>query len=730
MVLYNVEEGVAIISWNMEGYTMNVLNEDSIKAFADAVEKAVGDEAVKGIIITSEKETFGAGADLKMIKSMLNQQNLDVKTAFENARQLNQLFRSYETSGKPVVAGINGTALGGFYEVCLACHYRVAVNNPKSKIGLPESQVGLIPGAGGTQRVPRMVGIEAAAPLLLEGKTLSPERALKAGLVDEVVADKAQMMAAAKKFIAENKFIMQPWDEKNRKGQIVGKKNFRVPKGNIQSPKGVQVLMPGTALLMDKTKGNYPAQLAIMSCVYEGLQVPMDQALDIESRHFTRILRTPEAKGMVRTLFFGKQAADKGEARPKDVPKYDIKTVAVLGAGMMGAGIAYVSAMAGMKVVLKDISVENAEKGKDYSRNLLKKRVSKKRMTQEKADAVLELIHPTADYADLAEADYVIEAVFENRDLKYKVTQEVEAVIREDVIFGSNTSTLPITGLAEASKRPDQFIGIHFFSPVDKMMLVEVIMGEKSSDKALAATLDYIQKIKKTPIVVNDSRGFYTSRCFSTYTAEGMEMLQEGINPILIENAGKAAGMPVGPLDVADAVALDLAYKIMKQTSKDLGQPMEDMPGGKVVIKFNEELDRVGKKAKKGFYAYPENGKKYLWEGLQEHYPLAENQPDIETLKKRFLHRQAMECIRCLEEGVLRNPTDGDIGSIFAWGFAPFTGGAFSYVDAVGIAQFVKDCDEFEAQFGERFKVSDKLRAMAANGESFFKEEAVEAAAV
>jgi 3-hydroxyacyl-CoA dehydrogenase/enoyl-CoA hydratase/3-hydroxybutyryl-CoA epimerase len=730
MILYNVEDGVAIISWNMEGYPMNVLNEESIKAFADATEKAINDADVKGLIITSEKDAFGAGADLKMIKKMLAQKDLDAKTAFENARELNQVFRRYETSGKPVVAAINGTALGGFYEVCLACHYRVAINNPKAQIGLPEAQIGLIPGAGGTQRVPRMVGIEAAAPLLLEGKRLKPEAALKAGLVNELVADKDQMMAAAKKFIAENKFIMQPWDEKNRKGVIVGKKNYRVPKGNIQSPKGVQVLMPGTALLMDKTKGNYPAQLAIMNCVYEGLQVPMDQALDIESRYFTQVLRTPEARGMVRTLFFGIQDANKGEARPKDVPKTEINTVAILGAGMMGAGIAYVSAMAGMKVILKDISVENAEKGKDYSRNLLKKRVSKKRMTQEKADQVLSLIHPSADYADLAEADYIIEAVFENRDLKYQVTQEVEAVIREDVIFGSNTSTLPITGLAEASKRPDQFIGIHFFSPVDKMMLVEVIMGEKTSDKALAATLDYIQRIKKTPIVVNDSRGFYTSRCFSTYTAEGMEMLQEGVNPILIENAGKSAGMPVGALDVADAVALDLAYKIMKQTSKDTGEAMEDMPGGKVVIKFNEELDRVGKKAKKGFYEYPEKGKKFLWPGLQEHFPLAETQPNIEDLKKRFLHRQALECIRCLEEGVLRNPTDGDVGSILAWGFAPYTGGAFSYVDAVGIEQFVKDCDELAAQYGARFQVSDKLREMAAKGETFFKDMALEAAAV
>lgn len=730
MILYNVEEGIATLSWNMEGYPMNVLNEESIKALADATEKAINDAEVKGIIISSEKDAFGAGADLKMIKKMLAQGNMDIKEAFESARALNQVLRRYETSGKPVVAAINGTALGGFYEVCLACHFRVAINNPKAQIGLPEAQIGLIPGAGGTQRVPRMVGIEAAAPLLLEGKRLRPEKALKAGLIDELVADKDQMMAAAKKFINENKFIMQPWDEKNRKGQIVGKKNFRVPKGNIQSPKGVQVLMPGTALLMDKTKGNYPAQMAIMNCVYEGLQVPMDQALDIESRHFTKVLRTPEAKGMVRTLFFGIQDANKGEARPKDIPKVDIQTVAILGAGMMGAGIAFVSAMAGMNVILKDISVENAEKGKDYSRNLLKKRLSKKRITQEKADQVLELIKTTDKVEDLAAADYIIEAVFENRDLKYKITQETEAVIREDVIFGSNTSTLPITGLAEASKRPDQFIGIHFFSPVDKMMLVEVIMGEKTSDKALAATLDYIQKIKKTPIVVNDSRGFYTSRCFSTYTAEGMEMLQEGVNPTLIENAGKAAGMPVGALDVADAVALDLAYKIMKQTSLDTGVAMEDMPGGKVVKKFNEDLDRIGKKAKKGFYEYPEKGKKYLWEGLKENFPWAENQPNIEDLKKRFLHRQAIECIRCLEEGVLRNPTDGDVGSILAWGFAPYSGGAFSYVDAVGIEQFVKDCDELTERFGDRFKVSDKLREMAAKGETFFKEESVEAAAV
>jgi 3-hydroxyacyl-CoA dehydrogenase / enoyl-CoA hydratase / 3-hydroxybutyryl-CoA epimerase len=542
------------------------------------------------------------------------------------------------------------------------------------------------------------------------------------------------MLAKCRKWIEANPKAMQPWDTE-KKGKVIYNDAYKIPGGNIQSPKIMMMMTPGTALMMDKTKGNYPAQVAIMKCLYEGLQVTLEEGLVIEARYFTQLMQRPEPRGMIRTLFLAMGEANKGVARPKNIPPSNIQKVGVLGAGLMGAGIAYVTALAGMQVVLKDVSLEAAEKGKDYSRDLLKKSMSKGKMTPEKAEGILSLIKTTDQVADLAGCDYIIEAVFENRDLKYKVTQETEAVLAPTAVFGSNTSTLPITGLAEASVRPENFIGIHFFSPVDKMPLVEVIMGKQTSDYALALTIDYILKIRKTPIVVNDSRGFYTSRCFGTYTMEGLEMLAEGVAPALIEHAGEMAGMPVGALDVADAVAIDLAYKVMSQTYKDNGLTLEEaekagkMSKGELVVKlFVEKLNRFGKKNKAGYYEYPEGGKKYLWPGLAELYPVKKEQPTAEYLKKRFLHRQAIEAVRCLEEGVLNSPTDGDVGSILAWGFPPYTGGIFSYIDMVGVATFVKELDEFAAQYGERFKANDRLRAMAKNGESFFgvkKEEVI-----
>ncbi len=717
MIKYTVIDGIAHVSWDMQDYPMNVMNDLSMEAFRVNMEQAIADTTVKGIIISSEKDSFFAGADLKWLQGILN--NLDVKKQFENQKNLQEMFRKFETCGKPIVACINGHALGGGYEITLLAHYRIAINNPKTKIGLPEAKIGLFPGAGGTQRLPRMIGIEAAAPILLEGKELSPADALKAGLVNELVNTKEELIAKATEWINAHPKSMQLWDIE-KKGQIVYNDAFKIPNGAVQSPKGAMLMMPGTALMMDKTKGNYPAQIAIMKCVYEGLQVTLEQGLIIEARYFVQLLSRPEPKGMIRTLFVAMGEANKGIARPKNVPATNIKKVGILGAGFMGAGIAYVTAMAGMEVVLKDVTMEGAEKGKDYSRDLCTKGISKGKTTKEKADALLNLIKTTDNVKDLEGCDLVIEAVFENRELKYKVTQETEAVIPSSAVFGSNTSTLPITGLAEASVRPENFIGIHFFSPVDKMPLVEVIMGKKTSDYALALTIDYIVKIRKTPIVVNDSRGFYTSRCFGTYTSEGIEMVAEGTHPQLVENAGTMAGMPVGSLDVADAVAIDLAYKVMKQQEADTNEPIESIPSGKVVKKFVEELGRYGKKNQKGFYEYPANGKKYLWEGLSELYPVKAEQPTLEYLKKRILHRQAIEAVKCLEEGVLKNATDGDIGSILAWGFAPYTGGIFSYIDAIGLATFVKELDELANAHGERFRPTQKLREMAEGGKTFF----------
>jgi 3-hydroxyacyl-CoA dehydrogenase/enoyl-CoA hydratase/3-hydroxybutyryl-CoA epimerase len=463
------------------------------------------------------------------------------------------------------------------------------------------------------------------------------------------------------------------------------------------------------------TNHNYPAPLAIMSATYEGSVLPMDKALDVESKYFTQLLMDPTSRNMTRTLFLNKGAADKLVRRPKGPDKRPVTKLGILGAGMMGAGVAYVSAYAGMQVVLLDTAKEKAEKGKDYSRELLQKRIDRGRMEADKAADILERIHTTTEYADLEGCELVIEAVFEDVDIKADVTAKTEAVIAEDAIFASNTSTLPITGLARASKRPEQFIGIHFFSPVDKMPLVEVIVGEKTGDVAIAQALDYIQQIRKTPIVVNDSRGFYTSRVFGTYSKEGITMLAEGINPALIENVARHAGMPVGPLAVTDEVTLELSHHVMTQTRKALGDAYVAAPADDVISKFVEK--RFGE----GFYDYPEGEKKRLWPGLAEHYPQASEQPDPEEVRKRILYVQAIETVRCLDEGVLTHPADADIGSIFGWGFPPYTGGTISFIETEGLSRFVEEADRLAESYGERFAVPQSLRSMAEKGETFYQ---------
>lgn len=718
---YSIKDSVAILSWNLISSPMNVLNDESVPAFEAALEKAYNDPEVKGIIITSSKPEFVAGADLKMI---LRNQGGDPAEMLKISLGLNQLFRKIETNGKPAVAAINGTALGGGLEICLACHYRIALNNPKTKLGLPEVKVGLLPGAGGTQRLPRMIGMQAALPLILEGKELTPKDALGMGIIDAIAATPEEMLEKAAAWIAANPKPVKPWDEVNKKtGKIQAKENYKVPNGAVLSPVGLQTFTVGTAMMMDKSKGNYPATQHIMSCVYEGLLVNIDRGIAIESRHFVQVATSKVAGNLIRTMFLGMNEANKGASRPKNIPKTDVKKLGILGAGLMGAGIAYVSALAGIEVVLKDVSLEAAEKGKEYSRSLLKKAIERGKMDSLKADGILSLIKPTADVNDLQNSDLIIEAVFENRELKAAVTQEAEPMLVQNAeqgpgVFASNTSTLPITGLAKASAKPENFVGIHFFSPVDKMMLVELIVGKETSDYALAVAIDFTRKIKKTPIVVNDSRGFYTSRCFSTFTAEGIELLKDGVNPILIENASKIAGMPVGALAVADEVAIDLAYKISAAAVRDGALPETDTTYQ--VSKQLTEMGRLGKKAKAGFYDYPEGGQKHLWAGLATLFPVSENQPDLEEVKTRLLYRQALETVRCYEEGVIRTKLDADLGSILAWGFPPYTGGTLSFVDFVGIEKFVAECDRLANTYGERFRPTQKLREMAAAGEGFF----------
>lgn len=706
MIHYTVDKGVAVIAWAMTSSPMNVLNDESIPQFEAALNRAYADEAVTGIIITSTKPEFVAGADLKMI---LRNSDKDPAEMLKVSTELNRVFRGIETSGKPTIAAINGTALGGGYEICLACHYRIALNNNKALLGLVEVTIGLLPGAGGTQRLPRMLGMQAALPLILEGKKVGVTEAAQLGMIDAVADSPEAMMAMARDWIVANPNPVKPWDQIDKKtGKIAGKDNFEVPGGNVQSPVGVQAFSAGTAMLMDKTKGNYPAPLAVMACVYEGLQVNIDRALLIEARYFVKVATSTVARGMIQTMFLGLNEANKGASRPKDQPKTDVKKLGVLGAGMMGAGIAYVSALAGIDVVLKDVSTDAAERGKDYARALLQKAVERGKTDEAAADSVLNRIRTTTDPVDLQECDLIIEAVFENRDLKAQVTQEAEPMLAEMGVFASNTSTLPISGLATTSTRPGNFIGIHFFSPVDKMMLVELIVGKQTSDYALAVAMDYVRKIRKTPIVVNDSRGFYTSRCFGTYSAEGMELLRDGVNPVLIENAGKDAGMPVGPLAVTDEVSLELVYKIASQGVQD-GAINDDDTSYQVAKQF-VEAGRLGKKAKAGFYDYPETGPKQLWSGLNELYPRAVDQPTVEEVKTRLLYRQAIEAVRCFEEGVVRTKLDADLGSILGWGFPAYTGGALSFVDFVGLGTFISTGDRLADRYGERFRPTEALR--------------------
>ncbi|AFK01894.1 3-hydroxyacyl-CoA dehydrogenase NAD-binding protein [Emticicia oligotrophica DSM 17448] len=709
---YKVENNVAIISWNMTTSPMNVMNDISIPEFAGHLETAYADPEVKGIIITSEKNEFIAGADVKMI---LRNNDKDQSEMHKFSLDFNGIFRKLETCGKPVVAAMNGTALGGGYEVCLACHYRVALDNPKAVIGLPEVQLGLLPGGGGTQRLPRLIGMEAALMLMVEGKRITPKEAMGYGMINDLAATREEMMEKAMKWILANPKAIQPWDEFDKKtGAIKARENYKVPGGNVQSPTGMRTFAGGTAMIMDRTKGNYPAPIAILSCVYEGLQVNIDRAIPIEARYFVKVATSPEAKNLIGVMFLGKNEADKGASRPKNIPATDVKKIGILGAGFMGAGIAYVSAMAGIEVVLKDISLENAEKGKDYSRGLVQKGVERGKTTAEKGEKLLSLIKPTADVTDLKGCDLIIEAVFENRELKATVTKEAEPMLAEGGVFGSNTSTIPITGLANASAKPENFIGIHFFSPVDKMMLVELIRGKQTSDYAVALAVDFVKKIRKTPIVVNDSRGFYTSRCFSTYTTEGIALLKDGVDPVMIENAGKNAGMPVGPLAVSDEVALDLALKISKQSIAD-GALSETDAAYQVTRMMVEDLGRFGKKNKKGFYEYPESGKKYLWEGLAEHFPISKIQPEVEEVKKRLLYRQVVESIRCMDEGVLITKLDGNIGSILAWGFPPYAGGTLNFPEFVGKETFLKEVERLADTYGERFRLSSKQKELVMN---------------
>jgi 3-hydroxyacyl-CoA dehydrogenase/enoyl-CoA hydratase/3-hydroxybutyryl-CoA epimerase len=713
-------DGIALITWDMPGKSMNVIDFSVIEELEALVDKVASDAAIKGAVITSGKDAFGAGADL----TMLEKQRADYETmlkakgaeeaatmAFERSRKLSQVYRKLETSGKPWVAALNGTAMGGCFEMALACHYRVAADNPKTRLGLPEIKVGLFPGAGGTQRIARMMATADALQFLLKGDQLRLDRAKGMKLIDAVVPA-ADLIAAAKTWIKTTPKSKQPWDMDG----------FRLPSGPVWSKMGMMTWPAANAIYRKETMDNYPAARGMLSSVFEGLQVPFDTALRIESRYFTRVLRSPEASAMIRSLFVSMQELNKGARRPAGQPATTLKKVGVLGAGLMGAGIAYVTAQAGIEVVLIDRDQAAADKGKEHSAKLFADQIKKGRATQAAADAVLARIMPTGDYEKLKGVDLIIEAVFEDRAVKAEATAKAQAVVGDKVVFGSNTSTLPITSLAGQSKDPANFIGIHFFSPVDKMMLVEIIMGEKTADPALAVALDYVRAIKKTPIVVNDSRGFYTSRVVGTYIREGHLMLTEGVPAAMIENVGRMAGMPVGPLSLNDEVAVDLAWKILKATEVDLGEKAVDARQKALLTEMVEKRGRFGRKNGKGFYDYPATGPKKLWPGLAELQPtkLDPDTLDVSELKARLLAIQALETARCFEEGVLTDVREADVGSILGFGYAPYSGGTLSYIDMMGTKAFVALCEKLAQKYGERFKPNRQLVEMAAKGESYY----------
>ncbi|WP_199553699.1 3-hydroxyacyl-CoA dehydrogenase NAD-binding domain-containing protein [Sandaracinobacteroides hominis] len=716
-------DGILLLTIDCPGLSMNVINADLSRDLAAAVERIKTDAAVKGAVLTSGKPSgFVAGADLKGMNfqgdaaaAAKNSGKSKMAVLFEGVSGLQNLLRSLETAGKPVAVALNGLALGGGLEIALACHYRVAADNPRIVFGLPEVLVGLFPGAGGTQRLPRIMGVQPALMYLLQGKNMSPQEALGFGVVQEV-APAAEIVDRAKAWVKANptKFT-QPWDEKS----------FKFPGGaGATNPNFAQTFIGGNAMAHKQSNGNMNQIKAILSVVYEGAQLPFDTALRLESKYFAKVVADPQSSNMIRSLFVSKQAAEKGARRPKNVPPMKTKKVGMLGAGLMGAGIAMVSAQAGIDVVLLDRDQAAADKGKQYTAD----RLAKRRTSPEKTAEVLGRIHATTDYADLKGCDLIIEAVFETREIKADVTRATEAVVGADTIFGSNTSTLPITGLAEAWSKPENFIGIHFFSPVEKMPLVEIIVGKKTGPEAIAKALDYVAQIKKTPIVVNDSRGFYTSRCFGTFVQEGLAMLGEGVTPALIENVAKQMGMPVGPLAVNDEVGLDLSYKVGQQTKKDLGDAYKPGPGEAVIEKMME-LGRHGRKNGKGFYAYPEDGSpKHLWPELSANFPVSAEQPTPADVKERLLYRQLVETARCFAEGVLETPEDGDLGAIFGWGFMPQSGGPFSAMDTIGLPTVVQNLDRLTQTYGERFAPPQLLRDMAEKDESFYGNAAKKAA--
>ena len=723
------DDGVAVITWDVADKSMNVMRLDALQELNDAIDDALADDAVKGIVITSGKpDSFAGGMDLNTLSGMRSAAGDNpAQGLFDGIMQMHGLLRKIELAGmdfktkkggKPIASALPGTAAGIGLELPLATHRIFVADNKKARIGLPEILVGIFPGAGGTTRLTRKLGAMGASSFLLEGKMVEPAKAKGAGIIDEVVADP---LAAAKEWVlnAKDADLVKPWDAKG----------YKMPGGAPYHPAGFMTFVGANAMVGSKTKGAFPAPKALLSAVYEGALVDFDTALRIEARWFTNVLMNPSSGAMMRSLFVNKEALEKGAVRPEGVADQRVKKVGVLGAGMMGAGIALVSAQAGIEVVLIDRDQESADRGKAYTEAYLDKGLKRGKGTPELKEAMLNIITSTPDLDRLKGCDLIIEAVFEDPGVKAEMTKKVEAIIGEDCIFASNTSTLPITDLAKASIRPEQFIGIHFFSPVERMLLVEIIKGKETGDRAVAKALDYVRQIRKTPIVVNDARFFYANRCIIPYGGEATRMITEGVAPWLIDHAAEQLGFPVGPVQLGDETSIDLAVKIMKATKAAMGNAYPASKADDLIV-WMEEQGRLGRKSKAGYFNYDEKGKRTgYWKGIQDKYPLAEDQPSVQEVQERLMFAQVLEAVRALEEGVLEDIREGDVGAVLGWGFAPWTGGPFAWLDIIGAEYAAARCDTLTEAYGDRFACPPLLREMAEKGQTFYGRFAAQAEA-
>ena len=711
-------DGVAVITWDMPGRRMNVLTFAGVQALADAVEAALGDPGVRGIVLTSGKPDFAGGMDLSVLSRMKAEAGDEpARGIFEGVMRLHALLRRIERAGmdpktrkgaKPVACALPGTAAGIGLELALACHRIFAADREGARIGLPEIKVGLFPGAGGTTRLVRKLGVMAAAPFLLEGKMMAPRAALAAGVIDEVVPGE-ELLARARAWVlaATDADCVKPWDAKG----------YRMPGGAPYTQSGYMTFVGASAMVNARTQGVYPAARALLSAVYEGALVDFDTALRIEARQFTRVMMDPTAEAMIRTLFLDREALEKGARRP-DLPPAPVARLGVLGAGMMGAGIAQVAAAAGIPVVLIDRSAEAAEAGRARAVAAFEAAAKRGRMRPEAAAEAAGRIAAGADVAALAGCDLIVEAVFEDVDAKAEVTAAAAAAAPE-AVFASNTSSLPIAGLARAHPCPERFLGLHFFSPVDRMLLVEVIRGRETSDAAVARALDFARQIRKTPIVVGDARFFYANRCIIPYLNEGVRLLAEGVRPALIENAARLIGLPLGPLQLIDETSIELGLRIARATRAAMGAAYAD-GDVEAVLAAMAETGRLGRKAGAGFYAYDARGRRRgLWEGLAGIAAPAPRQPDLSEVQARLIFVQVLEAVRALEAGVLADTREGNVAAVLGWGFCPWSGGPFAWLDRIGAAAAVDRAEALAAAHGARFAPPGLLRDMAARGGRF-----------